>query len=269
MSPRRSSRARSSQNGPPAPPHTNSSSSITTTTKDNRNTRLSNISTRPASPGRRASTVRSESIEDADSGARALDGVGVPRRSRRGETENNSKKGNSGLENEDDEAEDVQEEDVTRCICGRPEYPGPGASVKEQLSTGGKHTPNVSDLFSTLTDLTEPISDEVGNFFVQCDKCHVWQHGGCMGLTDETMLPDEYYCETCKPELHRVIKTANGSVQNSFVILVEPGNDCTIIMTLQATFVPFSVCNYYGTTSTDCVQTQIITLSPCLRTGCI
>jgi hypothetical protein len=84
------------------------------------------------------------------------------------------------------------DEEVTRCICGQAEYPGPSLALRQQQ-------PNAD----TLTD-------ETGNFFVQCDNCGVWQHGGCMGLLDESMLPDEYYCELCKPEFHKIIRASNG-----------------------------------------------------------
>jgi hypothetical protein len=58
------------------------------------------------------------------------------------------------------------------------------------------------------------VSDDVGNFFVQCDSCQVWQHGGCMGLTDESMLPEQYYCEQCRPASHKVITDRNGYVED-------------------------------------------------------
>lgn len=53
---------------------------------------------------------------------------------------------------------------------------------------------------------------DTGDFFVQCDKCLVWQHGGCMGFHDEAILPEEYYCELCKPKLHKIQKTPEGYV---------------------------------------------------------
>ena len=97
------------------------------------------------------------------------------------------------VEDEDDENEvDPAEEEVTRCICGQAEYPGPSASNR------------------LLQPNADTLTDDTGNFFVQCDNCSVWQHGGCMGLLDESMLPEEYYCEQCKPEFHKITKTTNG-----------------------------------------------------------
>ena len=34
-----------------------------------------------------------------------------------------------------------------------------------------------------------------------------------MGLTDESMLPEQYYCEQCRPRSHRVTTDRNGYVQ--------------------------------------------------------
>jgi len=111
------------------------------------------------------------------------------------------------VEEEDNE---VIEDDVTRCICGQAEYPGPSASIREQYNNTGKQCSTIQQRTKQLTKvfLIAP-SDDIGNFFVQCDNCHVWQHGGCMGLNDEAIIPDEYYCEKCRPDFHKIIKGAN------------------------------------------------------------
>ena len=67
-----------------------------------------------------------------------------------------------------------QEDEITRCICGYQEYQG---GDDDQTDTDG--------------------------LFIQCDKCSVWQHGFCVGITDSASTPDNYYCEKCKPELHQ------------------------------------------------------------------
>jgi hypothetical protein len=115
-------------------------------------------------------------------------------------------------ENDDEEAE--PEEEVTRCICGQPEYPGPPAWIRERLLGDGEQDSFQSCWNAhTNSTITETLSDDLGNFFVQCDSCQVWQHGGCMGLTDESMLPEQYYCEQCRPESHKIIIDRNGYVQ--------------------------------------------------------
>lgn len=66
----------------------------------------------------------------------------APRRSRRGaeqEKENLIK-----LQPEEEEDLDGVEEEVTRCICGHAEYPGPSTSVREQH-------PNNSKLFQHMS----------------------------------------------------------------------------------------------------------------------
>lgn len=40
---------------------------------------------------------------------------------------------------------------------------------------------------------------------VCCDQCEVWQHCECMGL-EEHEIPDQYYCELCKPSDHVEVK---------------------------------------------------------------
>ncbi|ETN40197.1 uncharacterized protein HMPREF1541_04473 [Cyphellophora europaea CBS 101466] len=179
MSPRRSSRARSSAI-PQAPSQAGSSNSSTYA----KNTRTAQ---------------RSESIEDSAT----LDGDAstepmAPRRSRRNGAEDSRDpsqiaKQEPGLESMQDPLEDDPEE-VTRCICGSSEYPGPTPSVV----AAGK------------TSSVDPFNKDIGDFFVQCDKCLVWQHGGCMGFHDEANLPEEYYCELCKPKLHKIEITTHG-----------------------------------------------------------
>lgn len=54
------------------------------------------------------------------------------------------------------------------------------------------------------------MSDDIGSMFIQCDSCKVWQHGGCVGIMDEDMSPDEYFCEECRKDLHRIRGESNG-----------------------------------------------------------
>lgn len=39
---------------------------------------------------------------------------------------------------------------------------------------------------------------------IVCDNCEAWQHNECMEVSENTEdLPDQYFCERCKPEDHR------------------------------------------------------------------
>ncbi len=36
---------------------------------------------------------------------------------------------------------------------------------------------------------------------VECDQCHAWQHGNCMGYATIAEAPADYFCEKCRPDL--------------------------------------------------------------------
>ncbi|KAI9300625.1 hypothetical protein BJ944DRAFT_21426 [Cunninghamella echinulata] len=65
--------------------------------------------------------------------------------------------------------------------------------------------------------VTRCVCGEIHNvgLMVQCDKCEVWQHCECMGLAEED-IPEQYYCEECKPENHVIIKTSSGRTRRTY-----------------------------------------------------
>jgi hypothetical protein len=71
-----------------------------------------------------------------------------------------------------------EEEEIIRCICGEYEE-----------------------------------EEDIERDMICCDKCSAWQHNDCMGLTfAKGEVPDQYFCEQCKPEDHPVLmaKIARG-----------------------------------------------------------
>ena len=84
----------------------------------------------------RLSVHRSESVDDADSMARS--DQHAPRRSRRG-VEAEKDIISKAMPLEDDDDEQVLEDDITRCICGHAEYPGPSVSIRERFGAAGKN----------------------------------------------------------------------------------------------------------------------------------
>ncbi|KAH3686038.1 hypothetical protein WICPIJ_003038 [Wickerhamomyces pijperi] len=82
--------------------------------------------------------------------------------------EEEEEEGAHPAEAQEEEEEDVLEE-ITRCICGVQEPP-----------------------------------DESG-LYIQCEKCSVWQHGHCVSIYDDALVPDKYWCEKCKPDLHQFV----------------------------------------------------------------
>ena len=104
--------------------------------------------------------------------------------------------------NEDELEDEIAEEDeVTRCVCGQQEYPGPPSDTGK--SKDGQ-PPSLID--------SDVQNDEAGGLFIQCDICKVWQHGGCVGIMDEAASPDEYFCEECRKDLHKLMTSSRGYV---------------------------------------------------------
>jgi len=104
-------------------------------------------------------------------------------------------------------AEDAAEDDeAVRCICGLDEYPGP----PELNDEDNKHAvrDGIEEPVITVADVTE----DLAGFFLQCDVCKVWQHGGCVGIMNEGQSPDEYFCEECRKDLHKIFTAPNGYV---------------------------------------------------------
>lgn len=99
---------------------------------------------------------------------------------------------------------DGEDLEITRCICGFDELNPASAksTLKEDLSREYK------------------IKIDLG-LFIQCDQCLVWQHGYCVGLFIDDDVPDKYWCEMCKPDLH-VLLYEGGDVVRS---LYKPANE--------------------------------------------
>ncbi|KAL9090566.1 MAG: hypothetical protein Q9159_001910 [Coniocarpon cinnabarinum] len=120
-------------------------------------------------------------------------GVRQTRRSRREQHAPQDQKVNPS----DDAIEDEEgEEEVTRCLCGKAEYPGPPAAL----------------------GINDP---DVGSLFILCDSCHVWQHGGCVGIMNDNEVPDNYFCEQCRPNLHKVFNGSRAQKYSRYLPVVE------------------------------------------------
>lgn len=73
----------------------------------------------------------------------------------------------------------AEEEEITRCVCGEQEP-----------------------------------ADESG-LYIQCEECSVWQHGFCVGIVED--VPDKYWCEKCKPELHNLYTDEEGRKRSHYL----------------------------------------------------
>jgi len=71
-------------------------------------------------------------------------------------------------------AAEEEEEETIRCVCG-----------------------------VTTTD------EDSGEAWIACDKCGVWQHNICVGVsTYEDEIPQNYMCEECDPKFHKALLDA-------------------------------------------------------------
>lgn len=195
MSPRRSSRARTTQPPPSvATAHSNSSSSASSA----RTNRVARSNDKQSTP-QKSSTPHSLSSEEPEEPLRASQ-VEPPLTRRRTREQDNDEDEPAKL---DDELDDdmAEEDEVTRCVCGYLEYPG---TPSEAAKSG-----------AALTD-PDAQGDDISGLFIQCDICKVWQHGGCVGIMQEEASPDEYFCEECRKELHKLMTSPKGYVASSF-----------------------------------------------------
>ncbi|SMR50313.1 unnamed protein product [Zymoseptoria tritici ST99CH_3D1] len=174
---------RSTRGAAPAAPTSTTSFSLSSSRQD-RNTRGGNAQT--------SATPRSLSSEDISE---------PPRRSQRAQLlqkEDSPGKSAEAIDDPDEEA--IDEEEITRCICGHQDYPGPP----------------LSEAFDNIPDAQ---SEDAGGLFILCDGCSVWQHGGCVGIVEESQSPDKYFCELCRPKQHSVHKDVNGQKYSLYLPL--------------------------------------------------
>lgn len=185
MSPRRSSRSKTSQpmSATQHPVSSSSSSSMSSSRADRRSHSENKL------PSPRSSVAPgSPTLVDRE--------VSTKPHTRRTRSNQEIPKVEADEDNiNEDGGDEEDEEEVTRCVCGQQEYPGmPAAAAK---NTGEQGSPTT-------------LQEDTGGLFIQCDNCKVWQHGGCVGIMDEATTPDEYFCEQCRTDLHRVTSTAAG-----------------------------------------------------------
>ncbi|RSM15927.1 hypothetical protein CEP52_000512 [Fusarium oligoseptatum] len=105
-------------------------------------------------------------------------------------------------------SDDLQEEEdeAVRCICDSEDYPGrPPVEGPD------------ADFFASIE-----FTEDVTGFFVQCDVCKVWQHGACVGIFSAESSPEEYFCEQCRKDLHKIHTASNGQKYSKYVPLNRP-----------------------------------------------
>ncbi|KND89858.1 putative histone deacetylase complex subunit cti6 [Tolypocladium ophioglossoides CBS 100239] len=193
-SPRRSSRARATNSQ-----SQQSSVSSGASGRLERSTRsLNKPSSGKSTP---SASLSSEPLDD-------LDDTLLGRRRKRGQDEEQDKPilvSTLDMANGSDDLQD-EEDEAVRCICGSEDYPGrPPVEGPD------------ADFFAAI-ELTE----DVTGFFVQCDICKVWQHGACVGIFSAESSPEEYFCEQCRKDLHKIHTAINGQKYSKFLPIHGP-----------------------------------------------
>lgn len=70
---------------------------------------------------------------------------------------------------EEQQQEGQEDDEIIRCVCGATEQ-----------------------------------DDDSGEAWISCEQCFAWQHNVCVGVSSfEDEIPDNYWCEICKPENHK------------------------------------------------------------------
>ncbi|KAF8862641.1 hypothetical protein BDZ45DRAFT_738964 [Acephala macrosclerotiorum] len=210
---RRSSRAaRSSQ-----PLQSNSHHSSASSNSSTRGERATRSHNKAESPRKSTPSASLSSEPPDDTIAIAPDDTIQTRRKRsRAEEQSKSSKSQAATVEMTNGGEEAGEEDeAVRCICGFDEYPGPPQLGEEDSKDGIKE--GIEEPLITPADFTE----DLAGFFLQCDVCKVWQHGGCVGIMNEDTSPEEYFCEECRKDLHRIFTAPNGQRYSHYLPLYQ------------------------------------------------
>ncbi|KAL9586147.1 MAG: hypothetical protein Q9203_003957 [Teloschistes exilis] len=89
---------------------------------------------------------------------------------------------------------------------------GKGSKAAKQVAAEATQEDEGDAIIRCICGYVEEDEDDERKMIV-CDKCEAWQHNECMEMSlDDNELPDQYFCEQCRPDLHRALldKVANG-----------------------------------------------------------
>ncbi|KAI9268485.1 hypothetical protein EDC94DRAFT_600354 [Helicostylum pulchrum] len=95
--------------------------------------------------------------------------------------------------------------------------PATGVGKRKRTQQRRRSASTSDENSSDASSITRCVCGETHNLglMVQCDKCEVWQHCRCMGL-EQPDIPDQYFCEQCKPENHKSTRLTNGRIKRQY-----------------------------------------------------
>jgi hypothetical protein len=96
--------------------------------------------------------------------------------------------------------EDDDDNGITRCLCDES-----GALIGSYSQAQSGYTYAWQYTTHTIHFVSPEAETKDMGFMVQCEKCDVWQHGICMGIAREEDCPEKYFCDECRPDLHKKV----------------------------------------------------------------
>ncbi|MCJ1446571.1 MAG: hypothetical protein MMC23_007076 [Stictis urceolatum] len=89
-----------------------------------------------------------------------------------------------------------------------PKKKGKGGRTKKQVEPEPEPEAEAPAIIRCICGYVEEDENDEGAM-ICCDKCLAWQHNVCMGMPiEEDELPDQYFCEQCKPKDHKELLAA-------------------------------------------------------------
>ncbi|EEB08121.2 histone deacetylase complex subunit Cti6 [Schizosaccharomyces japonicus yFS275] len=129
-----------------------------------------------------AKTMDEPGMEEATETRKKEDSVGESEMIKREVEDEDAMRPNRSANDAVHEEQNTKSE-ITRCVCG----------------------------FQDIDD-----DADGSGLFIQCEQCEVWQHGHCVGFEGESDIPEVYYCELCRPDLHQITQRGRGPKQSRY-----------------------------------------------------
>ena len=63
--------------------------------------------------------------------------------------------------------------------------------------------PEPEEIIRCICGVTSEEEDEEERTMICCDNCAAWQHNECMEIPDKLPEGEQYFCEQCRPDLHK------------------------------------------------------------------
>lgn len=85
----------------------------------------------------------------------------------------------------------------------KPRGKGNKSKAAKQVSATPPPEEDANAIIRCICGYVEEDEDD-DRVMIVCDNCEAWQHNECMEVSENTdELPDQYFCEQCKPADHR------------------------------------------------------------------